>query len=145
MHVRKYQGEENMFLELLTDQQKELCIELAINLASSDGNFSQKERMLIEGYCADAGVTYDFRKEVLPLQAIIENLIIDAGLTEKKIIIFEMMRLAVVDNVFHENEKDLIHDLAVQFEVDLDYVRECEETIKEYVAIQEKMNRLVIN
>ena len=134
-----------MFLEFLNDELKEMCIELAINLASSDGNFSQKERLLIEGYCTDAGVDYDFRKEVLPLQAIIEYLVIEANITEKKIIVFEMTRLAVIDNVFHENEKDFINDLAVQFGIEEDFVHKCEETVEEYVAVQEKMNLLVLN
>ena len=81
-----------MYLEFLNEQQRELCIELAINLASTDGNFSQKERMLIEGYCQDAGMTYNFNnKSVLPLQAVIENLLIVTGETERKIIIFEMV------------------------------------------------------
>jgi len=135
-----------MYLEFLNEQQRELCIELAINLASTDGNFSQKERMLIEGYCQDAGMTYNFNnKSVLPLQAVIENLLIVTGETERKIIIFEMVRLAVVDNVFHENERDLINDLAIQFEIEESFVEECKETIEAYVAIEEKMNHLVLN
>ena len=135
-----------MYLEFLDQQQRELCIELAINLASTDGVFSQKERLLIEGYCADAGMTYNFnQKEVLPLQAIIENLLIITGTTERKIIVFEMIRLATVDNVFHENERDLINDVALQFEIDESYVQECQEVIEAQIALEERINHLVLN
>lgn len=134
-----------MYLEFLKDRERELCIELAINLASMDGNFSQKERLLIEGYCADAGVTYDFRKELPPLQQIIEFLVLESNLTERKIIVFEMVRLAIVDNVFHENEKDLIDDLAVQFELEDSYVEQCREVLEAHLNIEEKMNLLVLN
>ena len=134
-----------MYLEFLKGRERELCIELAINLASTDGNFSQKERLLIEGQCADAGVTYDFRKELTPLQEIIECLIAESNLTERKIIVFEMVRLAIVDNVFHENEKDLIGDLAVQFELEDSYIEQCKEVLEAYMNIEEKINLLVLN
>lgn len=134
-----------MYLEFLNGRERELCIELAINLASTDGNFSHKERMVIENHCATAGIKYNFRKEVVPLQEIIEELISVANETEKKIIVFEMIRLAIVDNVFHENERDLINDLAAQFELDDSYVEECKETLEALIAIEEKLNLLVLN
>lgn len=135
-----------MYLEFLNQQQRELCVELAVNLASTDGVFSQKERLLIEGYCADAGMTFNFNhKEVLPLQSIIENLLIITGTTERKIIIFEMFRLATVDNVFHENERDLINDVALQFDIDESYVQECQEVIEAQIALEERINHLVLN
>ena len=135
-----------MYLEFLTEPQRELCVELAINLASTDGNFSQKERLLIEGYCHDAGMNVNFNnKEILPLQMIIEHLLIITGMVERKIIVFEMARLAIVDNVFHENEKDMLNDLAAQFELDDTYVQECIDAIEAYAAIEEKINHLVLN
>lgn len=134
-----------MYLEFLQDRERELCIELAINLASMDGNFSQKERLLIEGYCADAGVVYDFRKELPPLEEIIESLVSESNLTERKIIVFEMVRLAIVDNVFHENEKVLIDDLALKFELEDTYAEMCKEVLEAYMDIEAKMNLLVLN
>lgn len=134
-----------MYLEFLKEHERELCIELAINLASMDGDFSQKERFLIEGYCADAGVKYDFRKEITPLQEIIDGLKAEANVTEKKIIVFEMIRLAIVDNVFHENESALINDLATQFGLEDSYVQECKEVLESYISIEKKINLLVLN
>ena len=91
-------------------------------------------------------MSYNFdNREVLPIEAIVENLMIGSTMTERKIIVFEMIRLAVVDNVFHESEKTMIDDLARQFGIEESYVTECRETIESYVAIEEKMNLLVLN
>ena len=76
---------------------------------------------------------------------IIEHLLIITGMVERKIIVFEMARLAIVDNVFHENEKDMLNDLAAQFELDDTYVQECIDAIEAYAAIEEKINHLVLN
>ena len=134
-----------MYLEFLKDKEKELCVDLAINLAFMDGDFSQKERLLVEGYCKDAGFEYDFTKELPLLQDIIECLVTESDITERKIIVFEMVRLAIVDNVFHDNEKNLIDDLAAKFELEDSYVESCREILEAYVDLEERMNKLVLN
>lgn len=63
-----------MYLSLLNEKQKELCIGLAINLASVDGNFSEDERVMLDGYCYEMGITYDYTKEVASSQEIVEKL-----------------------------------------------------------------------
>lgn len=134
-----------MYLEFLKDKEKELCVDLAVNLASMDGDFSLKERLLIEGYCSDAAYEYDFNKELPPLQEVIDKLVSESNVTERKIIVFEMVRLAIVDSIFHDNEKILLKDLAAQFELEDSYVDSCKELLESYVDIEAKMNMLVLN
>ena len=66
------------------NKEKELCVDLAVNLASMDGDFSLKERLLIEGYCSDAAYEYDFNKELPPLQEVIDKLVSESNVTERK-------------------------------------------------------------
>lgn len=45
-----------MYLGLLNEAQKELYAELAINLASADGTFSEEERLVVDAYCQEMGI-----------------------------------------------------------------------------------------
>ena len=45
-----------MYLGLLNEVQKELYAELAINLASADGTFSEEERLVVDAYCQEMGI-----------------------------------------------------------------------------------------
>lgn len=134
-----------MYLSLLNEKQKDLCIGLVINLASVDGNFSEDERVMIDGYCYEMGITYDYTKEVDSPQEIVEKLCEISNKKEKQIIVFEAVGLAMADNEFHDNERIMIGNMAEKFGLESSFVAQCEKLILDYMEIQNNMNKLVIN
>ena len=133
-----------MYLGLLNEEQKELCIGLAINLASIDGNFSDEEKTMIDAYCYEMGISYDYNKEVAETSDIVERLHAISDIREKKIIVFEAIGLAMADNDFHEKERTMIRTMVQKFNIEESYIDECEHVIEEYTQFQTRINSLVI-
>lgn len=133
-----------MYLALLNDEQKELYINLAINLASVDGNFSQEEKAVIEAYCYEMGITYDFSKEIKEVEDVIEKLNEISGIREKRIIVFETIGLAMADRDFQNSERAVIVTLIKKFGLEEIYIEECENILEKYIEFQREINDLVI-
>lgn len=62
----------------------------------------------------------------------------------KKIIIFEIVGLAMSDGKYDVEEKEYISKLAEKFMIDNDYIDKCENVIDEYMSFQNRINMLVI-
>lgn len=133
-----------MYLGLLNEEQKELCIGLAINLASIDGNFSDEEKTMIDAYCYEMGISYDYSKEIAEISDIVERLHVISDMREKKIIVFEAIGLAMADNDFHEKERIMIRTMVEKFNMEESYIDKCEHVIEEYTQFQTRINSLVI-
>lgn len=133
-----------MYLGLLNEEQKELCINLAINLSSIDGSFSQEEKVMIDAYCYEMGISYDYGKVVPKTSEILERLNVISDMREKKIIVFEAIGLAMADNEFHGKEREMINAMVKKFNIDESFIDQCKRVIEEYRQFQERINNLVI-
>ena len=140
----KNRRENNMYLSLLNEKQKSLFLGLAYDLASFDGNFSNTEKMMISSYCQEMQMKFDQNNMVKPVNEIIEEMNVECGLREKKIIIFESIGLAISDGNYDVPERELIGSMIRKFNVEHDYAGQCENVLKEYITLQNKINRLVI-
>lgn len=132
-----------MFLNLLNEDKKMLFLALANNLAQVDGKFSDEERLMIQSYCKEMEIHFNMETE-----KDIKNIISDLGNLcdekEKKIIIFEVIGLAMVDKKYDSSEKSLIIDMINKFGISSDFAKECESVIIQYLSIQEKINELIM-
>lgn len=133
-----------MYLGLLNEAQKELYAELAINLASADGTFSEEERLVADAYCQEMGISYNYNTEIPKTAEIIEKLNEISDIKVKRIVVFEAIGLAMADNNFHANERSIIKLMADKFTIDEIYIDQCIELIDEYTRFQTKVNNLVV-
>ena len=96
-----------MYLNRLSDKQKELVLELLIMLANADQNFADEEKLIIDQYCAEMNIASNY--EVVDSQdSIISELVSVSTRTELKMILIELAGLALSDKKFVEEEKKLI-------------------------------------
>ena len=133
-----------MYLGLLNDEQKKICINLIINVAKADENFSESEKILIDSYCNEMGIIFDYTSKVKDIDEVIEELNSTLSFGEKKIIVFEIIGLAMVDNDFMDKERDLIDKIAIRFGISKDYTSRCESLLNEYFDLQKRVNELVV-
>ena len=133
-----------MYLSILNQKEKELFLELAYNLASADGDYSSKENALINGYCQEMQIEFEVKMMTRSLDYIISTIKKESSIIVKKIFVFELIGLAMVDKNYDESERDLIGRLENELGMEANFASECEKILNEYISFQEKINQLVL-
>ena len=133
-----------MYLNLLNDEQKKCFLDYAIRLTTVDGHYSETEQEMMFAYCDEMHIHFEERANSFDIQSLVETMKNICGEREKKIILFEALGLALVDNKYHENEVKLIEYTQQQFELDDTFVEKCKVYLDEYMKLQEKINTLVV-
>ncbi len=133
-----------MYLALLNKEQKECFLGLAYNIANIDGNYSDSEQQLIESYCAEMDIEYldsiakkDFNSLLSNITSLFDNKTI-------RIVIFELIGLAMIDDNFDEPEHKFINSIIDMFTVESDFINKSENLIKSYLALQFSINTLIL-
>lgn len=133
-----------MYLALLEEEQKELFLGLAFEFAKVDGNYSDEEKTVISGYCQEMQIVFNQEKMVKPLNELISKINLSCSIQEKRIIVFEIIGLAMADNNFNENERKIVELMIDAFELESGFIEECESVLNEYITFQRRINKLVI-
>lgn len=133
-----------MYLALLEEKQKELFLSLAVELASSDGEYTQYEQQVIAGYCQEMQMEYEEEKLIKDVDVVLEELNRICQTREKRILIFECVGLAMADNNYDESEKALIIRMVQCFQLEEEFIGQCERMLQEYLDFQEKVNQVIL-
>lgn len=133
-----------MYLSILSSEEKRMFLGLAYDLAASDGDYSAEEQDTIQGYCYEMQMEFDEKTMVRPIDEIINGFSQKSNLKTKKIVVFEVIGLAMADNSYDDNERAIISDMENKFGLDKSYGEECEKVIGEYISFQNRINNLVL-
>ncbi len=134
-----------MYLSMLSEKQKEYFLELAYQMAIIDNDFSEKERTMIESYCHEMRIAVPEVIRAGSINEIIESMKSECTMLEKKIIIFEVVGLALVDGNYDETERKVIEEITKIFEIEETFLAESERLLKEYIDVQNGMNVLILD
>lgn len=133
-----------MYLSLLSEKEKELFLGLAFNLAVSDGNYSDEEKAVMNEYCREMQYELNENNIVKSTDILIEEINSTSNMKVKKIIIFELIGLAMTDNCYHDEEGALIRELEIQFGIDEGYAKKCKSELTKYIEFQTELNQFVL-
>ncbi len=126
-----------MFLNQLTEKEKEAFISLSIHAAKSNGEFAEEERNMISEYCKEMNLVF-VADDIMKLDEIFD-LFAKADIEEKRIALLELLGLMYADGSFDnlENQfvKNFIHAIGLTEE---ELVKQ-EELLKKYMEIIEEM------
>ncbi len=106
-----------MFLSILNGEEREYFLNLAINIAHIDGNFSVSEKVQINAYASEMGIIL---KDKMNYSKTNDELIAElskSNTTAKKVIFAEIIALALVDGM-HSAEEELLNVLQDKFGLD---------------------------
>ena len=134
-----------MYLNLLTDDQKYLFLDLALITANADSKEDDEELSVISEYCNEMNISFDRTESSMPLNQLLERITLVTDMTQRKIIVFELTGLAMADSSFCDNEKKIIKLASIYFQLDDSFTEQCETLIKVYLNIQDRLNNLIIN
>ena len=133
-----------MYLALLSEKEKELFLGVAFNLAAVDGDYSDEEKTVINGYCQEMQCVFDEKTMVKPMDVLIRDIKLNSNNRIKKIFIFELVGLAMADGNYDEDERALINNLELEFDIGLGFAKNCEAVLKEYIAFQTRLNQFIL-
>lgn len=106
-----------MLLMKLETKEKFAFLELAHHVALADGNYSQREKSLINDFCIGMGIEdTHFDNNTFELN---ETLDCFKSVKSKKIVVLSLMMLVHIDDNFDENEYKLICKIAQVFKFSL--------------------------
>lgn len=134
-----------MYLALLNKEQKEIFLGLAYNLANIDGDYSSSEQQMIESYCGEMNIEYSDSIAKVELNTIMENINKIFDNKSIKIVLFELIGLAMVDNNYDETEHAFLNSIQNLFSVDSEFMSKAENYIKNYLDLQLNINTLILN
>ena len=132
-----------MYLGMLSSEEKDLFLQLAISIASVDGDYNDVEKTMINSYCIEMGVNNSVEKEK-SISSIIERFSIISTEQTKKIVLFEAIGLALSDRNYDKKEEKTIIDIAKTFNIDIQFVEESKKIVKEFFDFQQRINNLVL-
>lgn len=133
-----------MYLALLKENLKELFLELAVKFALTDGTYSDDERVIIANYCKEMEIIYSWEKSEKSVDEIVTQINLLCTFQEKKIIFFELIGLAMCDNVYHEKEMEIVELMRKTFGLEKKFQEDCENILKEYIDLQGKINKHIL-
>jgi len=134
-----------MFLNVLSEENKKIFIDLAIVVACADDSFDPEEKDLIEAYKQEMGIEYYHPEVRTEINSIISNIVLSCTEKEKRIVVFEIIGLAKSDKIYDSREKELVNRIATAIGVDSVYIGECELLIDEYLSLHEKLLQVVLD
>lgn len=133
-----------MYLSILKEEEKKSFLDFVYYVAASDGSVGDEEKNIIGAYCNEMMIEPVYDKPEMSCTQVVDNISNTATVNEKKIIIFEILGLAMADNRYEESEKNMIHEAAKKFGLSDEFVVQCEQTLNEYISFQSKINNLIL-
>lgn len=119
-----------MYLGLINDKCKSLFLGLAQKLVKADHVVDAAEKEMIDQYAFEMGIDVVVpHKDFYSLLDDINQLASDQ---EKRIIVFELMGLAVADNVYAPEEQKMMSLVAQRFLISSEEMTRLAEMIKQY-------------
>lgn len=133
-----------MYLNSLKENEKKLFLGMAYDLAFVDGDYSKEEQAIMEAYSHEMQYEFDINTMVKSKDEIIDEIKSNSTIRTKRIFVFELIGLAMVDGNYDENERQLIQKMEVEFGLMKNFSKECEKVIAEYISFQERINSIVL-
>lgn len=136
-----------MYLALLADEEKQLFLRAAVALSRIDGDFAAQEEEMLIAYCEEMSVsskTAEWQNVDIDRRAVIDKIAAVSGAVGQKIILFEMIGLAMVDGSYDRCEADFINEAAQKFNLSTEYVARCEKLLGDYLQLQGQISELVL-
>ncbi|MCM1330775.1 MAG: hypothetical protein NC253_15245 [Ruminococcus sp.] len=134
-----------MYLNRLSNEQKELFLDLCIHASMSNNDFDEKEKEYIRQYCEEMqldNVRYTAENE---LDAAVEKMIKISSETELKIVILELTALLLSDNEYDEMEKQFMEKMLTKASISSDVNNQIIASLKKLTDIYSEINSIIFS
>lgn len=123
-----------MYLRELKMEQKELFLDLCINISRCDADFAQEEKELIKKICEEMNIEEKYTAEG-SMEDILEQLAKKTTPREKRIITIELVGVIMVDNKLTEEESEILKRLSDIFAIGFDEIEALIQSVKKLYTV----------
>ncbi len=134
-----------MYLNKLSEEQKNLFLDLCIHAAMANNVLADEEKELIDRYCAEMDITsprYSAETSVEDVRARLAE--ISSG-SEKRIIALEVAALMLADNEHDESEKSFMRELIQSLGITDDEYDKILDFVGKIIGLYSEINGFVFN
>lgn len=133
-----------MYLGGLNSTEKKMFLGLVVEMAMVDGVYSEEEKAIIYAYCQEMQVEFEKEYEKQSVDEILSFIKVNSSCITKKIFVFELVGVALTDGTYDEREKALVLRMCQEFGIDVEFITQSENVIKEYISFQKRINQIVL-
>jgi tellurite resistance protein len=104
-----------MFLNRFSLEEKKSFLYLAHHIAHVDGEFSEKEQVIIDKYCMEMQMDdVEYNQDSFVLKECLASFEKDS---HKKVVLLEIMALIFSDGEFHQSEEKVVSQMVKEFQL----------------------------
>lgn len=131
-----------MYLGELNAEQKDRFLDLGIDLAAADGDFSDIEKNTIHLLCDEMRIADRYQADASPEETI-RFFASEAGRHIQRIVVFELLGIAMADSVYEVRESELVNKAAKAFSIGEDEIKEISDAVAQLYGLYVKFSRFV--
>ncbi|MBP3417205.1 MAG: hypothetical protein J6K76_07525 [Spirochaetaceae bacterium] len=129
-----------MFLNLLNEKEKEIFMQLAVAVIHADGKLEESEKIFLDDYAHEMNISdFDVYKKPESVEHLVGEITTNSSNTVKRIFLLELAALARTDGDFAQSERELIQLIAEKLNISDGLLQDCENLLKEYESISERL------
>ena len=128
-----------MFLNQLSNHEKEAFISLSIHAAKANGIFEEEERILIEEYCREMAIEKPDLKSTMTLEEV-EVVFSKSEHHIKKIVLLEIFGLVYSDGQYDSEEKGFINDFVQEIGLGTEEAEKLQKLIIKYLEVLKEIS-----
>lgn len=132
-----------MFLSNLSNNQKNLFIQLAIKAAESNGVVPIEQKNMLKAFAMEMSISPVYKTD-RDTEEIINELIENSNEKELKIVLFEILGIIVSDSVFDEKEKCFIENMVKKCGLDILLVDKMVKLLEDYTNVYKNIVDVVL-
>lgn len=129
-----------MFLNLLNEKEKEIFMQVAVAVIHADGKLEESEKIFLDDYAHEMNISdFDVYKKPESVEHLVGEITTNSSNTVKRIFLLELAALARTDGDFAQSERELIQLIAEKLNISDGLLQDCENLLKEYESISERL------
>lgn len=122
-----------MLLDRLSENSKKLFLALETLLVQVDGDFSEQEQRVLKQHCAEMQIEPLSDIHKLDLNEIVTNINSSMSVQEKKIILIELITVALVDGVYDEKEQEFVEYMRNILQIPMEVAKQAIDLVQKLV------------
>ena len=127
-----------MFLNQLSDKEKNAFISLSVQASKSNGVFAEEEKAMIQEYCKEMDIPLFDANDAISMDEIVA-VFNESELTIKKIVLLETLGLVYYDGEYDDSKKGFVKEYANKIGLTDEDVEKQTEAVKTYLDALKKV------
>lgn len=129
-----HRKDKGMFLNQLSNEEKNAFISLSVKIAESNGSFDESEKEMIQEYCKEMGIPFFDAEKALNMEKITE-VFKESTDHIKGIVILESLGMAYSDGRLDPEEEELMNSFASKIGIGESRYEEIVELLNKYLVV----------